>query len=83
MIIDGLKGPNTVSTVEKTSFDWENYKNEHGITEDVEKYTKNGYLTKQDFLNRVDLRQFEMEKKERERQRTKRDAELARSKKRR
>ena len=82
-IIDGLKGPSTVSTVEKTSFDWEKYKTEKGITEDVEKYTKDGYLTKQDFLNRVDLRQFEMEKKERELQRIKRDAELARSKKRR
>ena len=82
-IIDGLKGPTTVSTVEKTSFDWEKYKTEKGITEDVEKYTKDGYLTKQDFLNRVDLRQFEMEKKERELQRIKRDAELARSKKRR
>ena len=33
MIIDGLKGPNTVSTVEKTSFDWENYKNEHMVNE--------------------------------------------------
>ena len=82
-IIDGLKGPTTVSTVEKTSFDWEKYKTEKGITEDVEKYTKDGYLTKQDFLNRVDLRQFEMEKRERELQRIKRDAELARSKKRR
>ena len=78
-IIDGLKGPTTVSTVEKTSFDWEKYKTEKGITEDVEKYTKDGYLTKQDFLNRVDLRQFEMEK-ERELQRIKRDAELAKKK---
>ena len=61
-----------MSTVEKTSFDWEKYKTEKGITEDVEKYTKDGYLTKQDFLNRVDLRQFEMER-ERELQRIKRD----------
>jgi hypothetical protein len=79
-LLNGLKGPNNVSTVEKTSYDWDKYKEEQGIAEDVEQYTKNGYLTKKDFLNRVDHRQFEMEKKERERERIKRDADAARAK---
>jgi hypothetical protein len=79
-LINGLNGPNKVSTVEKTSYDWDKYKQEKGIEEDVEQYTKNGYLTKQDFLSRVDHRQFEMERAERERERTKRDREAAHAK---
>ena len=57
-IIDGLKGPTTVSTVEKTSFDWEKYKTEKGITEDVENIPR-WVFNEARLLNRVDLRQFE------------------------
>ena len=46
--------------------EWDTFKNKEGISDELEKYTKNGYLTKQEFLGRVDLRKFEQEKAERE-----------------
>lgn len=58
----GKKGK--LSTLEKSKLDWERFKNEQGIKEDIETYNKgkNGYLEKQDFLQRADVRQFEIEK---------------------
>mmetsp|Transcript_8017 Transcript_8017/g.9195 ORF Transcript_8017/g.9195 Transcript_8017/m.9195 type:complete len:307 (+) Transcript_8017:341-1261(+) len=58
-----------ISTLEKSSFDWDKYKKEKGIEEELEKYAKDGYVEKQEFLNRVDQRKFEQEKEERNRQR--------------
>jgi len=53
-----------LSTLEKSKLDWERFKRDQGIKEDLEKHNKgkNGYLEKQDFLERADLRQFEIEK---------------------
>jgi len=58
-----------ISTLEKSSFDWDKFKKEKGLEEELDKYAKDGYVEKQDFLQRVDLRQFEKEKEERNRQR--------------
>ena len=67
-MLEELNGPRTINTVEKSSMDWDKYKDEKGIAEDLEKVTKEGagYLHKQDFLNRVDLRTFELERDARE-----------------
>ena len=66
-LVAGLDGPQSVSTMQKTSLEWDTFKSKQGIGDELERYTKNGYLAKQDFLGRVDLRQFEQEKSQRER----------------
>uniref|UniRef100_A0A224XHZ1 Craniofacial development protein 1 n=1 Tax=Panstrongylus lignarius TaxID=156445 RepID=A0A224XHZ1_9HEMI len=53
-----------LSTLEKSKLDWDSFKKGEGIEEDIERHNKgkNGYLERQDFLERADLRQFELEK---------------------
>ncbi|KAK7074991.1 Craniofacial development protein 1 [Halocaridina rubra] len=53
-----------LSTLEKTKLDWSNFKSEEGIDEELEshKKSKHGYLDKQAFLERADVRQFEIER---------------------
>ncbi|EQC35575.1 hypothetical protein SDRG_06864 [Saprolegnia diclina VS20] len=65
-IVDALQQPKKVSTIEKSSMDWDSFKEKEGIVDELEQYTKDGYLEKKDFLHRVDLRKFELEKAERE-----------------
>ncbi|XP_014243170.1 craniofacial development protein 1 [Cimex lectularius] len=66
----GKKGK--LSTLEKSKLDWDRFKKDEGIDEDLEMYNKgkNGYLERQDFLQRTDLRQFEIEKNMREAKRS-------------
>lgn len=79
LLINQLKAPKSISTLDKTANDWEQYKDKKGIRDEVEKAAKNGYLEKKDFLLRVDYRQFEKERDQREQERIKR--ELAAAKK--
>ncbi|KDO22545.1 hypothetical protein SPRG_11727 [Saprolegnia parasitica CBS 223.65] len=65
-VVDALQEPKKVSTIEKSSLDWDSFKEKEGIVDELEQYTKDGYLEKKDFLHRVDLRKFELEKAERE-----------------
>jgi len=53
-----------VSTLEKSKLDWQNFKQEEGIEEDLKSFNqgKQGYLEKKFFLERTDLKQFEIEK---------------------
>ncbi|XP_068244812.1 craniofacial development protein 1 [Palaemon carinicauda] len=53
-----------LTTLEKTKLDWNNFKAVEGIDEELEshKKSKHGYLEKKDFLERADLRQFEIER---------------------
>jgi len=53
-----------LGTLEKSKIDWENYKREQNIQEELQSHnrSKNGYMDKQEFLQRTDLRQFEIEK---------------------
>lgn len=55
---------NKLSTLEKSKLDWDRFKKEEGIEEDLQTFNKGkaGFLEKQDFLERADLRQFEIEK---------------------
>ena len=66
-VIDELKGPKTVTAVAKSAYDWDNFKQQHGLEDSLRDASKQGYLANQDFLNRVDHRQFEQERDERER----------------
>lgn len=68
-VLASLDAPKKVSTMEKTSLDWDKFKEAEGIEDELQQYTKDGYLEKQDFLQRVDLNQFELEKAERDKKR--------------
>ncbi|CAN0456446.1 unnamed protein product, partial [Ectocarpus fasciculatus] len=65
--------PPPLQKVTKSSMDWETYKAAEGIEGDMEQATKDGkgYLNKQDFLQRCDVRKFETELEARQ---SKRDA---------
>lgn len=42
MVLDTIKGPKGVSTVAKSSMDWENFKEKEGIEDDLTHAAKNG-----------------------------------------
>ncbi|XP_017149312.1 craniofacial development protein 1 [Drosophila miranda] len=53
-----------LSVLEKSQMDWKTFKTDEGINEQLSTHNKgkDGYLERQDFLQRTDLRQFEIEK---------------------
>lgn len=63
-----------MSTLEKSKLDWDMYKQKEGIVEELQAHNrgKDGYLEKQAFLQRADVRQFEIEKNLRAKARVKR-----------
>ena len=70
-VLSQIKGPQKVTTIDKTNIDWETFKDKTGLEEELKKKAegKDAYLVKKDFLNRVDARKFEQEKDERSRKR--------------
>eukprot|EP00519_Triparma_laevis_P010829 CAMPEP_0182514108 /NCGR_PEP_ID=MMETSP1321-20130603/35156_1 /TAXON_ID=91990 /ORGANISM="Bolidomonas sp., Strain RCC1657" /LENGTH=237 /DNA_ID=CAMNT_0024721227 /DNA_START=123 /DNA_END=833 /DNA_ORIENTATION=+ len=71
-VLSTLKGPVKLTTIGKTSIDWDNMKEVSGLSDDIEKGAEKGFLDRRDFLERVDGRRFEIEKEEREKKRNKR-----------
>lgn len=73
-LLQQLQSKNKVSTIAKTSNDWESFKEQSGLGEKLEQQadSNTAYLQKQDFLARVDHRTFQVERQEREQNRTKR-----------
>lgn len=73
-LLEQMQGISKQSTVAKTSDDWEQFKDRTGLGDKLEaQATSNtSYLRKKDFLDRVDHRKFELEKKDRDRERSKR-----------
>ena len=68
-LLQQIQGQKNTSTILKTAMDWENFKQESGtLGEKLEQHaeSKGAYLKRQDFLTRVDHRQFEQERQERE-----------------
>uniref|UniRef100_G3MKW5 Craniofacial development protein 1 n=1 Tax=Amblyomma maculatum TaxID=34609 RepID=G3MKW5_AMBMU len=61
-----------MSTLEKSKLDWDRFKHEEGISEELKSHNrgKGGYLEKQAFLQRTDERQFEIEKGQRAKSRS-------------
>nr|XP_046250442.1 craniofacial development protein 1 [Scatophagus argus] len=53
-----------MTTLEKSKMDWEAFKSEEGITDELAIHNrgKEGYVERKKFLERVDHRQFELEK---------------------
>jgi hypothetical protein len=73
-LLQELSGPQTTTTVAKTHADWGQFKEQTGLGDKLEEQaeSKAAYLKRQDFLERVDHRKFELEKKDRERERMQR-----------
>ncbi|XP_073515432.1 craniofacial development protein 1 [Phyllobates terribilis] len=53
-----------ISTLEKSKLDWESFKEQEGIEEELAHHNrgKDGYIERKAFLERVDYRQFEQER---------------------
>jgi Bucentaur or craniofacial development len=76
-VLQQLAGPKKLNTVEKTNEDWESFKGtDKALQDELERtaQSKDAYLVKQDFLQRVDQRRFEIEKTERDYERARRAA---------
>ena len=71
--LSDIQGPKAMTTIIKSSIDWDNKKIEEGLEEELATAGQNGLLAKRDFLQRCDERQFDIEKTGREATR-KRDA---------
>ncbi|EFC49879.1 predicted protein [Naegleria gruberi] len=50
------------STISQSKQDWKQYKEKEGIEHELKQYTKDGYLEKQSFLERTEMREFEIDK---------------------
>ena len=61
-----------LSTLGKTKLDWNLFKKEEGLEDDLKNHVKNknSYVERQAFLQRTDLKQFELEKSVREKNRS-------------
>lgn len=66
-IISGALKPK-LTTLEKSSLDWASYVDKEGINEELTLHNKDGYLAKQDFLNRVESFKDQKYKKLRQKQ---------------
>ncbi|XP_052854727.1 craniofacial development protein 1 [Drosophila gunungcola] len=63
-LIAKLEKKRKFSVLEKSQMDWKNFKRDEGIDEQLRSHNKgkDGYLERQEFLQRTDFRQFEIEK---------------------
>lgn len=63
-VLGALNKKNKLSTLEKSKLDWSTYKHEEGLEEEIQSHNKgrNGFLDKRDFLERADVRQYELER---------------------
>lgn len=63
-VLGQLGKKNKLSVLEKTKLDWTGFKKNEGIDEELQVHNKgrDGYLERQDFLERTDFRRFEIEK---------------------
>ncbi|XP_056634800.1 craniofacial development protein 1 [Diorhabda sublineata] len=73
-VLNQLTKKQKISTLEKTKLDWDSYKKDNNIEEELQTFNKgkDGYLERQDFLQRTDVRRFEIERDIREIERNKR-----------
>ena len=60
------------SILSKISSGWRTFKEQEGLEDELQQAHKDGYLERQEFLARTDVRQFEREREIRQREREKR-----------
>ena len=75
-LLQTINASGKISTIAKSAADWDQFKDKTGLGDKLEEQatSNTAYLNKKDFLDRVDHRTFEVEKKERDRERQKRGA---------
>lgn len=63
-VLGQLTKKNKISVLDKSKHDWDSFKRNEGIDEQLQTHNRgrDGYLDRQDFLDRTDVRQFEIEK---------------------
>ncbi|CAG4947207.1 unnamed protein product [Parnassius apollo] len=63
-VLGQLNKKNKLSTLEKSKLDWNTYKKVEDIEDEIQSHNKGkqGYLERQDFLARADVRQYEIER---------------------
>lgn len=63
-VLGQIAKKNKISVLDKTKHDWDSFKRNEGIDEQLQTFNRgrDGYLERQDFLDRTDVRQFELEK---------------------
>jgi len=63
-VLGQIAKKNKISVLDKSKLDWDSFKRNEGIDEQLQTFNKgkDGYLERQDFLDRTDVRQFELEK---------------------
>lgn len=63
-VLGQIGKPQKINTLEKTKMDWNSFKQQEGIEEELQTHNKGreGFLERQDFLERTDVRQFQIEK---------------------
>ncbi|KAL3284816.1 hypothetical protein HHI36_018955 [Cryptolaemus montrouzieri] len=73
-VLSQLGKKKKISTLEKTKLDWDRFKKDENLEDELMAHNKgkDGYLERQDFLQRADLRRFEIEKEIRTVERNKR-----------
>jgi hypothetical protein len=73
-LLDQLKDGKETTVTAKTAADWDQFKDTTGLGSKLEQHAvgKNAFLKKQDFLQRVDHRKFDLERQERDKVRSKR-----------
>uniref|UniRef100_A0A182RTS2 Craniofacial development protein 1 n=1 Tax=Anopheles funestus TaxID=62324 RepID=A0A182RTS2_ANOFN len=73
-VLDQINKKTKLNTLEKTKLDWTSFKRQEGIEEELQTHNKGkeGFLERRDFLERTDLRQFEIEKSFRQTKRSNR-----------
>mgnify|MGYP000272673969 CR=1 FL=1 len=59
-LVANLDKPDTLSTLTKSSIDWDTYKHEKGVEDELAGASKGGFVEKQAFLARVDGRRDEL-----------------------
>ncbi|KAI4469944.1 bucentaur related [Holotrichia oblita] len=73
-VLNQLGKKQKITTLEKSKLDWDKFKKEENLEEELHNFNKgkDGYLDRQDFLQRTDVRRFEIERDIRNAERNKR-----------
>jgi hypothetical protein len=73
-LLQTIQGAEGTTTIAKTNADWETFKDQTGLGSKLEEKAegKDAFLNRQEFLTRVDHRTFALERKERDKERSKR-----------
>ena len=61
-LLETIRGPQAINTVTKSAFDWQKHKVQEGLEDELKGAADAGFLSRRDFLDRVDVRTYEKER---------------------